>query len=51
MFGDSRYRVKNGIPKSIVHVMKHVNFQLYSAHPDVIWKKLTIGDKYINKRI
>ena len=32
--------------------MKHVNFQLYRAHPDgVIWKKLTIDDKYINKRV
>ena len=31
--------------------MKHVNFQLYMAHPDRnIWKKLTISDKYINKR-
>ena len=31
---------KNRAPKSIVHVMKHVNFQLYRTHPDeVIWKK------------
>ena len=44
--------LKNGIPKSIVHVMKHVNFQVYRAHPDkFIWKKLTIYDKYINKRV
>ena len=43
---------KNRAPKSIVHVMKHVNFQLYRTHPDeVIWKKLTIGNKYINKRV
>ena len=44
--------IKNGISKNIVHVMKHVNFQLYRAHPDgVIWKKMTIDDKYINKRV
>ena len=31
-------------------MIKHANFQLYRAHPDgVISKKLTIGDKYINK--
>ena len=31
---------ENRAPKSIVHVMKHVNFQLYRTHPDeVIWKK------------
>ena len=30
--------------------MKHVDFQLYRAYPDgVIWKKLTIDDKYKNK--
>ena len=40
------------ISKSIVHVIKHGNFQLYRAHPEgVIWKKLTIDDKYINKRV
>ena len=28
------------------------NFQLYRAHPDgVIWKNLTIDNKYINKRV
>ena len=33
-------------------MMEHVNFQLYRAHPNlVIWKKLKIVDKYINKRI
>ena len=32
--------------------MKHVSFQLYRAHPEgVIWKKLTIDDKYINKQV
>ena len=44
--------LKNGIPKSIVHVKKRVNFQLYRAHLDgIIWKKLTIDDNYINKRV
>ena len=43
---------KNGVSKSIVHVIKHVNFQLYRTHPDeIIWNKLTIDDKYINKRV
>ena len=33
-------------------MIKHVNFHLYKAHPDeVIWKKLTIGEKHINKRV
>ena len=36
-------------------IIKHVNYrscQLYGAHPDgVIWKKLTIDEKYINKRV
>ena len=32
--------------------MKHVNVKFYKAHPDgVIWKKLTIDDKYINKLV
>ena len=32
--------------------MKHVNFQLYRAHLNgIIWGKLTIDDKYINKRV
>ena len=45
-------KLKNGVSKYVVHVMKHVNFQIYRAHPDgVIWKKLTIDDKYINKRV
>ena len=26
--------VKNGVLKSIVYVIKHVNFQLYRVHPD-----------------
>ena len=30
---------KNGVSKSIVHVIKHANFQLYRVHPDeVIYK-------------
>ena len=42
--------LKNQVPKSIIYVMKHVNFLLYRAQPDkVIWKKLTIDNKYINK--
>ena len=32
--------------------MKDGNFPLYRAHPDeVIWSKLKIGDKYINKQV
>ena len=39
--------LRNGVSKSIVHVIKHANFQLYRAHPDgVIWKKPTIDGKY-----
>ena len=42
--------LKNGASKSIVHVIKHVNFQLHRAYFDGgIWKKQTIGNKYINK--
>ena len=26
--------LKNGVSKTIVHVTKHVNFQLYRVHPD-----------------
>ena len=26
--------LKNGVSKSIAHVIKHVNFQLHSVHPD-----------------
>ena len=26
--------LKNGVSKSIVHVIKHTNFQLYRVHPD-----------------
>ena len=33
-------------------LIKHDNFQLYSAHPDrVIWKILTNDDKYINEQL
>ena len=50
-FRKVRY-LKSGVSKTIVHVIKHVNFQLYSGHTDrVIWKKVTIDDKYINKQI
>ena len=42
--------LKNGVSKSIVRVINYVNFQLYRVNPDgVIWK-LTIDDKFINKR-
>ena len=26
--------LRNDVLKSIVHVIKHANFQLYSVHPD-----------------
>ena len=26
--------LKNGVSKSIVHMIKHANFQLYRVHPD-----------------
>ena len=43
---------RKGVLKSIVQVMKHVNFQLYRANPDgVIWEMLTNDDKYINKQV
>ena len=33
-------------------MIKHVNFQLYSAYPEgVIWKKMTIDDEYVSDRI
>ena len=33
-------------------MIKYANFQLYRVHPDrVIWKKLTIDDKYIYKQM
>ena len=44
--------LKNGVLKNIAHVTKHVSFQLHGAHTDgVIWKKLTIDDKYTNKQV
>ena len=44
--------LKNGVLKNIAHVTKHVSFQLHRAHTDgVIWKKLTIDDKYTNKQV
>ena len=43
---------KNCVPKSILHVIKHVYFQLYTAHCDgVIWTKSTINNKYIHKQV
>ena len=31
--------LKIGVSKSVAHVMKHGNFQLYRVHPgEVIWK-------------
>ena len=47
----NRY-LKNGVSNSIVHEIKHVDFQLYRAHPErVIWNKLTADDEHINKGI
>ena len=31
--------LKNGVSKTIVHVIKHVNFQLYRVHPDGVFRK------------
>ena len=43
--------LKNSLSKSIAHVIKHANFQLYRAYnAGVIWKS-TIDDKYIYKRV
>lgn len=31
--------LKNGLPKNIVHVIKHTNFQIYRIYPaGVTWK-------------
>ena len=44
--------LKNVVSESVINVIKHVNIQLYRAHPDgVIWKKMTISDKQINKQV
>ena len=44
--------LKNSFSKSIVHVIKHVKFQLYRTHPDGITrKKLTTDDKYIYRPV
>ena len=44
--------LKNNFPESIVHMIKHSNFQLYRAYPEeVIWKKLAIDSKDISKRV
>ena len=44
--------LKNGVLKSIVHVIKDANFQLYRLHPDgVVIENLIIDDKFINKRL
>ena len=40
---------KNSVLKSIVHVTKHTNFQLYKVHPDRV--NLTIDNRFINKRV
>ena len=38
--------------KSIVHVIKHANFQFYKAYlARVVWQKRRIGDRYINKQV
>ena len=47
----NRY-LRKGASVSIVHLVKHANFQLYRAFPDgFIWKKLIFDGKYINKWI
>ena len=40
---------KKGVSKSIVHVIKHANFQLYRVQSYL--ESLRIGDKFINKRV
>ena len=40
---------KNSVSESIVHVTKHINFQLYKVHPDKV--NLTIDSRFINKRV
>ena len=51
-FGNFDRYLKNSVLKHIVHVIKHVNFQIYRVHTGgIIWKKVTIDDKYINKRV
>ena len=38
--------------KSIVHVIKHANFQFYKAYlAGVVLQKRAIGDRYINKQV
>ena len=46
---NDRY-LNNSVSKSIIHVIKQVNFPLYRAQANaVIWKKLTRDDKSTNK--
>ena len=48
---NDRY-LNNSISKSIIHVIKQVNFPLYRAQANaIIWKKLTRDDKSTNKRL
>ena len=42
--------VKNKVPKGIIHVMKHVSFQLYTVHLDRIIKKKTDKCLQIHKQ-
>ena len=42
--------VKNNVPKGIILVMKHVNFQLYTVHLDRIIKKKTDKCLQIHKQ-
>ena len=49
--GNNRY-LKNNVSKSVVHGIKHVNFQLYNALSDGIYlQKLTTEDKYMDNRV
>ena len=31
--------LKNGVSKSVVHVVKHANFPLYRIYPDGVFRK------------
>ena len=43
--------LKNGLLRSIAHVIKHANFQLYRVHMTELFTNLTIDTKFINKRV
>ena len=43
--------LKNSVSKSISHVIKHNNFQLYRVYPDGVLEDLEIDDNFVNKRV